>query len=1583
MHRYLVGPIIGEEAWRYWQPARERGECRVFNQRHNLDLSISNDSSWDDVVRQLPPEWRPDFIALCLDFTTIPSALWQAPVPVVGLVRDADVQWHALRRLADHCDLLLADQPTVAALRRAGVAHVCAVNLCGLPQSWLGLPLDGPVRDIDVLFIGTASPSQRWQRLRWLDRLAALGQRHKVVLRSRIPDAEYLDLMRRARIVFNHTTHGGCNRRAFEAAAAEALLFQEAGNQCVGQFLAGGTEHVAYGEQDLEELLEHYLAHEDQRRAIAAAGQRAVQACSFDALWQQALATLGSLGPQVQKRCRQREDRDNRPSLLTRVWSGLRAQDDGDSRLMEDVAKLADEQPGAAAPHYLLGHALALDRRQSEKLSLATAWEAARHFQHALQLDPTHVLAAFNLVEVLATDPEGHGQAAIKGATQVLAMLDKGVGCTREALEAPPFVGESGLLTLEWDCAGLDNAGSPDNEVAAKGRLLRWRLHTLLGRLHPGDPTHHGRALEQRPDLPTTQAAYGAALLRARRAKEGIHHLLLELHTNPFDTEAARILFRALCDVGQRDAADRLASTRLLLCSIAPDRMQPEPWFAGPNGAPAFRQVKKVVTTISLEEFRRRFGLVDTRRALSGFTPALDTNLVLTLLAHSRAKNVLEIGTAAGHMTANLTEWSDDDARIFTVGIVADLHQAPGPQAPEVPSRAAFGASAGHFGKADKVLFVTADSFGYDFSRFGELDFVFIDGAHDLEHVLSDTRQAYQALREGGCLVWHDVESPVPWVQVDQALAQAGLPETIWHIASSGVAFLHKQPAAAPAKLPAPAVVWEGAQAGLHSLALVNRHLCDRLVAEGVELSLLVRELPPEAGVAEVPLPPHLSARVNQRLSRPADVHVRHAWPPDFRPPDQGHFVLMQPWEFGSLPRDWVRPIIEQVDEVWTYSRHVRETFIQSGVAADRVRVVPLGVDVTRFCPDAPKHLLRTSKRYRFLFVGGTIHRKGFDILLDAYGRAFTAADDVCLVVKDMGANTFYQGQTAEELIHRFRERPDSPAVEHITDDLSEEEMAGLYTACDCLVQPYRGEGFGLPIAEAMACGLPVMVTGCGAALDFCADDRAYLVPARIVQLAEKRIGQWETVDHPWLAEPDVAALMELLRDIIADPESARAKGRAACAWVRQHLTWEHAARVVRSRVEDLRRKPICRRHAITPATKGRMRVSLCLIVKNEESNIAACLHSAEGLCDEVIVVDTGSTDRTKEIASELGAKVYDFAWVDSFSAARNECLKHATGDWIFWLDADDRIDDDNRRKLKDLFSSLPDANLCYSMKCRCLPDPNTGVFTDVDHIRLFRRHPAIRWAFRVHEQILPSVRAAGGDVRWADVVILHTGYTDPALRRRKLERDLRLLRLEESEQPDNPFTMFNLGSVTQELGRPEEALPYLRRSLAGSHPNDSIVRKLYALIVGCHRALKQPNEAVAACAEGLQVCPGDTELLYLDAVLRRDQRDMARAEASLLRLLHERPGEHFASVDPGMRGYKARHLLGVVYFEQGRLGEARTQWQAALAERGDFLPAWLGLGECALRGCGSVEEVARALGGLPNGKAEAEGLRARAGAQA
>jgi GT2 family glycosyltransferase/tetratricopeptide (TPR) repeat protein len=374
------------------------------------------------------------------------------------------------------------------------------------------------------------------------------------------------------------------------------------------------------------------------------------------------------------------------------------------------------------------------------------------------------------------------------------------------------------------------------------------------------------------------------------------------------------------------------------------------------------------------------------------------------------------------------------------------------------------------------------------------------------------------------------------------------------------------------------------------------------------------------------------------------------------------------------------------------------------------------------------------------------------------------------------------------------------------------------------------------------------------------------------------------------------------------------------------------------------------------------VRVSLCMIVKNEEANLTDCLKSVEGLVQEIVVVDTGSTDRTKEIATSFGVKVVDFPWVDSFAAARNVSLDHATGDYCLWLDADDRLTEANRQKLKELFASLQRGPpIGYSLKCECLPDPITKATTVVDHIRLFSRHPNIRWRYRVHEQILPALRQLGGAVQWSDVVIHHVGYQDPALRQRKLQRDLRLLHLEDQEHPDDPFTLFNLGSVYLELSEPQKALPCLQRSLARSHVSDSIVRKLYGLIAASQKTLGQFQDALLTCIEGRRHYPQDAELLYREALLRREAQDLPGAAACLEKLLTEKEAEHFASIDPAWRGNKARFVLSLVYREQGRFEKAETLLLNAISEQGETLHSLMELGAVYLDGLrfDKVEEIA------------------------
>jgi glycosyltransferase involved in cell wall biosynthesis len=153
-----------------------------------------------------------------------------------------------------------------------------------------------------------------------------------------------------------------------------------------------------------------------------------------------------------------------------------------------------------------------------------------------------------------------------------------------------------------------------------------------------------------------------------------------------------------------------------------------------------------------------------------------------------------------------------------------------------------------------------------------------------------------------------------------------------------------------------------------------------------------------------------------------------------------------------------------------------------------------------------------------------------------------------------------------------------------------------------------------------------------------------------------------------------------------------------------------------------------------------RARVSLTMIVRDEENNLGRCLESVRDLFNEVVVLDTGSRDRTAEIARSFGARVFDFVWVDDFAAARNAALARAKGDYAFWLDADDLIEPPQRAKLEELLGRLHAGGTmpAFVVRCSCDPGPDgAGGDTVVDHIRLFPLIEGVRWTYRVHEQIL------------------------------------------------------------------------------------------------------------------------------------------------------------------------------------------------------------------------------------------------------
>jgi GT2 family glycosyltransferase/cytochrome c-type biogenesis protein CcmH/NrfG len=363
--------------------------------------------------------------------------------------------------------------------------------------------------------------------------------------------------------------------------------------------------------------------------------------------------------------------------------------------------------------------------------------------------------------------------------------------------------------------------------------------------------------------------------------------------------------------------------------------------------------------------------------------------------------------------------------------------------------------------------------------------------------------------------------------------------------------------------------------------------------------------------------------------------------------------------------------------------------------------------------------------------------------------------------------------------------------------------------------------------------------------------------------------------------------------------------------------------------------------------------VSLCMIVRDNARTIGPCLESIRPWVDEMIVVDTGSKDETPRIAQRMGARVFHFLWCDDFSAARNESLRHARGQWIFWMDSDDTIDADCGRKMRELaYDKVDSRTMGYIMQVHC-PGPGESGHNDltvVDHVKLFRNLPQLRFDGRIHEQILPAIRALGGEVAWTPLFVVHSGYDhSPEGQERKKQRDLRILQLELSERPTHPFTLFNLGMTYADIGEYHQAVDYLERSLRNSSPEESHLRKVYSLLVYCHMQI-QDGAAWRRCEEGLRLFPKDLELRFRLGVLQHSSGQLEAAAATYRQLLGEKADRYFTSMDRGIQGFKARQNLAVVFTDLGDFLRAEEQWRLVVAEAPQYELGWQGLVDILLR---------------------------------
>lgn len=209
--------------------------------------------------------------------------------------------------------------------------------------------------------------------------------------------------------------------------------------------------------------------------------------------------------------------------------------------------------------------------------------------------------------------------------------------------------------------------------------------------------------------------------------------------------------------------------------------------------------------------------------------------------------------------------------------------------------------------------------------------------------------------------------------------------------------------------------------------------------------------------------------------------------------------------------------------------------------------------------------------------------------------------------------------------------------------------------------------------------------------------------------------------------------------------------------------------------------------------------LSLCLIFRDEEAMLPDFLASVDGLWDELIAVDTGSVDQSARLLREAGAQVHHFSWVDDFAAARNASLKPATGRWILFLDADERVDDKLKQAIRDLMGDERAGAATVTMRNE-LPG---GHQRDSRLLRLFRNHPDIRFRYRIHEDVSSAVdeylRQNQLQLKNLPGVVHHLGYVrEVAADRDKKDRDLKILRLALEQDPDDFYCRFKILEIAR-----------------------------------------------------------------------------------------------------------------------------------------------------------------------------------------
>jgi tetratricopeptide (TPR) repeat protein len=360
-------------------------------------------------------------------------------------------------------------------------------------------------------------------------------------------------------------------------------------------------------------------------------------------------------------------------------------------------------------------------------------------------------------------------------------------------------------------------------------------------------------------------------------------------------------------------------------------------------------------------------------------------------------------------------------------------------------------------------------------------------------------------------------------------------------------------------------------------------------------------------------------------------------------------------------------------------------------------------------------------------------------------------------------------------------------------------------------------------------------------------------------------------------------------------------------------------------------------------------RIALNIIVKNEEKFLRGCLESVKDLVDEIVLADTGSEDKTIEIASEFTDKILYFKWNNDFAEVRNFVMNNTDADWILYLDADERIDSEYHEEIKELVKRTDIDAFQLKIKSFIHNGKDDQVHI-VPYPRLFRKLPDIKFEGEIHEQITPSLVKAGAKFELTDIIINHLGYAQDieiieAKKKRNLEALIKLV----VSDPHNAYLLFQLGQNYITLGNTEAGIKCLVDALKMNSLTPPVKATTLTAIAKYQYDHQNYENAVELCRLSLEIAPAQlfgrlllSEILF--TIKQYEESIQLLKDAYEISIVPENSRKIDVATDISYEPAFIKYLIAIRLQAMGQLENAVKNYSEAIQLNPRFNEAYLEL---------------------------------------